>query len=174
MKKAPTKITEKSMIGAVIQEYPFAADIMLSKGLHCVGCHVAFDESLGQGATAHGMDKKEIKQMIDAINSRATALAEAKDGIAITDEAAVKIREFLKKDKKAGMRITSVQGHIEITFTDGAKKGEDTLIVNGLKVFTDKKALKEMGGSLIDFVSTMHGSGLKVYNPHMHLGCGCC
>jgi hybrid cluster-associated redox disulfide protein len=38
-------------------------------GLHCIGCHVATWETLEQGAMAHGMDRKQLENMIKDLNN---------------------------------------------------------------------------------------------------------
>ena len=60
---------DKTMtIGEVVSKNPEAVEIMISYGLHCVGCHVAFWETIEQGAKSHGMSEKTLKSMIDDIN----------------------------------------------------------------------------------------------------------
>ncbi|MCP3683012.1 MAG: DUF1858 domain-containing protein [bacterium] len=61
-------ITKDMTIKEIISKYPTSAVIMMKHGLHCVGCHVASFESLEQGAKAHGMEKKQIDEMVDEIN----------------------------------------------------------------------------------------------------------
>jgi len=63
------KITEKTLLGEIVEKYPKAFPVMLEKGLHCVGCYAASWETVEQGALAHGMGRKDIKRMIDEMNS---------------------------------------------------------------------------------------------------------
>jgi len=61
-------ITKDMTIGEIVSKYPETAQIMLSHGLHCIGCHVAGFETLEQGAIGHGIDlKKLLKNMNDAV-----------------------------------------------------------------------------------------------------------
>ena len=55
-------------LGDIVMKHPEAAEIMLKYGLHCIGCHVANWETVEQGAMAHGMNEKEIAEMIQKIN----------------------------------------------------------------------------------------------------------
>lgn len=63
------KINKSMTFGEVMERYPFAAEIFFKHGLHCVGCHVAFFETIEQGATAHGMDEETIDNMIKEVNN---------------------------------------------------------------------------------------------------------
>ncbi len=62
------KITKKTKLGEVVEKYPEAVEVMLKQGLHCVGCHMAAFETIEQGAKAHGMDDKEIKELLEKMN----------------------------------------------------------------------------------------------------------
>ncbi len=55
-------------LGEVVTKYPETAQVMFKYGLHCIGCHVAAWETVEQGATAHGMSKKEIEKMLKEMN----------------------------------------------------------------------------------------------------------
>ncbi|UCD07950.1 MAG: DUF1858 domain-containing protein [Candidatus Aenigmatarchaeota archaeon] len=56
-------------LGDIIKKYPETVEVMLKRGLHCVGCHVAAWETLEQGAKAHGMSEKEIESMLSEMNN---------------------------------------------------------------------------------------------------------
>ena len=62
------KITKDLTLGEVVSKYPKAVEPMLKRGMHCVGCHVAAFETVEQGAKAHGMNEKEIKEMLKEMN----------------------------------------------------------------------------------------------------------
>lgn len=62
------KVTKDMTIGEIIKEYPETIEVMLKRGLHCVGCHVAAWETLEQGAKAHGMSEKDIESMLSEMN----------------------------------------------------------------------------------------------------------
>ena len=62
------KITKNTKLGEIVEKYPKAVEVMLKQGLHCVGCHMAAFETIEQGAKAHGMDDKEIKEMLEKMN----------------------------------------------------------------------------------------------------------
>ena len=71
MSKNKTKITGISkdmLLGEVVAKYPETVGVMLKHGMHCVGCHISFYETIEQGALVHGMTDKEITVMISEMN----------------------------------------------------------------------------------------------------------
>ena len=70
------KIGKGMTLGDVLAKHPETAETMLRHGLHCIGCHVATFETIEQGALAHGMDPKEIDEMVAEMN----AVAKEKKG----------------------------------------------------------------------------------------------
>lgn len=68
-KKIKQKITKNTLIMEIVERYPKTADKLVSKySFHCIGCSVAEMENINEGATAHGMSKKEIEKMIEDLN----------------------------------------------------------------------------------------------------------
>lgn len=65
---ASKKITKNMKLGDIIKEYPETVEVMLKRGLHCVGCHIAAWETLEQGAKAHGMSDKDVESMVKEMN----------------------------------------------------------------------------------------------------------
>src|SRR3989344_3808161 len=61
-------INKDMTMGEIIEKYPFASEVMLSYGLHCVGCHVNPYESLENGALGHGMSDEEIASLLQELN----------------------------------------------------------------------------------------------------------
>jgi len=65
MKKQKVKITKDIMIGELVENYPKLGRILMEEyGFHCIGCMAAGMETLEEGATVHGMNKKEILKMV--------------------------------------------------------------------------------------------------------------
>ena len=64
MKKKTGKnktLVDKSMTFAeIMQKNPEAAMVLMEKGMHCAGCHMAAHETLEQGAMMHGMNPDEL------------------------------------------------------------------------------------------------------------------
>lgn len=66
--KPKIPVTSDMLIGDIISKYPESAEIMMKYGLHCIGCHIAAWESLGIGASSHGLNEKQISKMVAEIN----------------------------------------------------------------------------------------------------------
>ncbi len=66
------KIKKNMTFAEVIEKFPESAAVMMSHGLHCVGCHVASYETIEQGAKAHGMNDKDLEKMMKEINKAAS------------------------------------------------------------------------------------------------------
>jgi len=62
------KITKDMTIGETITKFPKTAEVLMGKGIHCVGCHVAVSETLEQGLKAHGKDDKEVDKIMEEMN----------------------------------------------------------------------------------------------------------
>lgn len=57
------------IIGDLSAYYPHQAQILVQKyGFHCLGCPLASQETIEEGAMGHGMNKKQIKEMLEVLN----------------------------------------------------------------------------------------------------------
>jgi len=61
------KITKEMTFNQVLQMSPEVARVLGQFNLGCVGCMGAMNESLEQGARAHGLDVNEILTALNAI-----------------------------------------------------------------------------------------------------------
>ena len=59
------KITKKMILGEVARKYPETVDVFLQNGLPCAMCHMAFHETVEDGAKSHGID---VKDLVDQLN----------------------------------------------------------------------------------------------------------
>jgi len=64
------KITRKTKINALLNKKPELAEILFEAGLTCVGCPMAANETIEQGCLAHGMNKKDIDELIKRLNRK--------------------------------------------------------------------------------------------------------
>jgi len=63
------KIKKNTVIAEITEKYPELGEVLaLDYGFHCVGCMGAEIETLEQGALIHGMDQKELNEMIKTLN----------------------------------------------------------------------------------------------------------
>jgi hybrid cluster-associated redox disulfide protein len=52
----------------VLKLNPKTAAVFLQNGMHCIGCHIGFEEKIGEAAEAHGVDvEKLIKELNEAV-----------------------------------------------------------------------------------------------------------
>jgi hybrid cluster-associated redox disulfide protein len=64
------KITRTMTLGEAVSRYPATAEVMMTYGLHCIGCHVAAWESIEDGARGHGLSDKQIDEMVKEMNKK--------------------------------------------------------------------------------------------------------
>jgi len=50
------KITKDMTIMDVVNKYPQSIKVFFEHGLFCIGCNVAYRETVEQGAAAHGIE----------------------------------------------------------------------------------------------------------------------
>ena len=60
-------VTGETLVGEVVARYPEAIEILLSIGMHCLGCPASRSESLQEACMVHGIP---AEQVIEAINNR--------------------------------------------------------------------------------------------------------
>ena len=60
-------VTGETLIGEIVTKYPETVDILLSIGMHCLGCPASRAESLQDACAVHGIP---AEQVIEAINNR--------------------------------------------------------------------------------------------------------
>ena len=60
------KITKDTIIAEVIRINPNAGEILMSYGMHCLGCAIAHGETVGQAAEVHGAD---LDAMLEELNN---------------------------------------------------------------------------------------------------------
>ena len=54
------KITRKMTFAEILDKHPKAEDVLLEKGMHCIGCPMSQMESLEDGCKAHGINPDEV------------------------------------------------------------------------------------------------------------------
>ncbi|MFC1800756.1 DUF1858 domain-containing protein [Nanoarchaeota archaeon] len=62
------KITKDMTFAELLQKYPETAEILMKRGFHCIGCHMAATETIEQGAKAHGISDDDVDSMIKEMN----------------------------------------------------------------------------------------------------------
>ncbi len=188
METQTQQITKDMTMGEIIEKFPFASEVMLSYGLHCVGCHVNPYESLENGALGHGMSDEEISSMLQELNDlvkshsskseEGTNIKDAK--ITITEFAAKKIIELMKGQHKEGqgLRVEVARGGCAgytYNMDFESKPAPDDMVFeeHGLRIFVAPKSMEFLNGTQIDYVESLQGAGFKLNNPNVKSSCGC-
>ena len=101
--------------------------------------------------------------------------------IEITDAAAAELKELLEKEKKtdhvlrvfeAGMGCSGIQ--YGLTLEKSAKKEDEVLESNGIKIIFKKDISEDIEDFKIDFIDNEYGRGFVIDNPHAaKCGSGC-
>ena len=73
-------ISKNMTLGELVQNYPEAAMLLARRGLHCIGCGMAAQETIEQGAMAHGMSEHDIESMLDEMNKKASGKKDKRKG----------------------------------------------------------------------------------------------
>ena len=180
------KIHPKMTIEEILSLFPHKAQRLSQEitnaGLHCVGCHAATYETLEAGMRGHGMPSEAIDRLVDRLNALLEELEEAFDPstISMTERAAKKYREILKEEGKEGWglrfgeQMAGCNG-FEYLLDYSEKALEDDAIFESfeIQIHVNRKMLKRILGSVVDYVDGLQGSGFKVSNPNVKSACGC-
>lgn len=76
------KITKDMTFGEVLKKHPETVKTFFEYGMHCFGCHLAVDETIEQGALAHGV---VVDQLVEDLN-KTVASTDEKAEDASSDE----------------------------------------------------------------------------------------
>ncbi|MBI4143921.1 iron-sulfur cluster assembly accessory protein [Candidatus Woesearchaeota archaeon] len=172
-------ITKDMTIGDVIQKYPSSIEVLLAAGVHCVGCHVSYFETLEEGFKGHGMSDEEINTVITELNNAVKDDAASGEIISLTKKAADKLKEILQAEGKpnSGLRVDITPGGCEgnsyaLELAD-AQGNDEAFEMHGVKVFVSKENIELVKGSKIDYVDALQDGGFRISNPNkQHCGCG--
>lgn len=177
MEQVQQFITKDMAISEVIEKYPSTIETLLMTGVHCIGCHVSYFETLEQGMKGHGMMDEEIDQVINEMNEivkneNLTNNEEFK----ITEKAANKIKDVLK-DKK-GLRIEVIPGGCSgymynIIAEDKINNDDKVINENDIKIIIDKESFNLLKGAKLDYIDSLQDAGFKIHNPNAKSTCGC-
>ena len=59
-------ITKNTLIMEAVELNPNAPDILMSHGMHCLGCAIAHGETIEEAAMVHGIDVDELISELNA------------------------------------------------------------------------------------------------------------
>ena len=181
--KTETKqlIAKEMTIGDVVAKYPAVIEPLQAAGVHCVGCHVSYHETLEQGFKGHGMTDEDVDIVIAKLNAaiEESKFEQGKDFI-ITNKAAEKLREVLKENKKegSGLRVEVVPGGCSgfqygLELDDNTTDLDNVIEDKGVRIIVSKENMNFLKGVMLDYVDSLQGGGFKISNPNAHSSCGC-
>ena len=179
--KSEVKVTKDMTIGDVVSKYPAVIEPLQAAGVHCVGCHVSYYETLEQGFKGHGMSDEEIDTVIDKINK---AIENSKDELGkefiVTDKAAAKLVQILKENSLdgSGLRIEIVPGgcsgfQYSLELDNNITNDDMAIEEKGAKIIISNANLQMLKGAKLDYVESLQGGGFKITNPNANSSCGC-
>lgn len=100
--------------------------------------------------------------------------------VRLTELAAEKVRELLEEREMAdfGLRIGVRGGGCSgnsyfMEFCETASDGDEKFESHGVTLYIDSRSLALLGGTEIDYVSGLMGSGFKFNNPNVRHSCAC-
>ena len=59
------EINKDTKIGEIVEKYPEKVDVLLSAGMHCIGCPASQAETLEEACMVHGID---VEYLLKEIN----------------------------------------------------------------------------------------------------------
>jgi iron-sulfur cluster assembly accessory protein len=101
------------------------------------------------------------------------------DSITVTERAARRIGEILRREPPGTMLRVSVEGGgcsgFQYKFdVDRARAADDVVIErDGATVLVDQISIGYLAGSEIDFVDDLIGASFRINNPQATASCGC-
>ena len=59
------EINKDTKIGEIVEKYPEKVDVLLSAGMHCIGCPASQAETLEEACMVHGIDVEDLLREIN-------------------------------------------------------------------------------------------------------------
>ena len=104
---------------------------------------------------------------------------QAMDNITVTERAARRIGEILRREPAGTMLRVSVEGGgcsgFQYKFDMDSAQAADDLVIqrDGATVLIDPASVGYLAGSEIDFVDDLIGASFRINNPQAKASCGC-
>jgi iron-sulfur cluster assembly accessory protein len=100
--------------------------------------------------------------------------------VRLTELAAEKVKELLAERQmqshglRLGVRGGGCSGNSYfMEFAEKGEEGDHAFESFGVKLFVDERSLMLLGGTEVDFVTGLMGSGFKFNNPNVRHSCAC-
>ena len=101
------------------------------------------------------------------------------DSITVTERAAQRIGEILRREPVGTMLRVSVEGGgcsgFQYKFDVDRAQADDDLVIKseGATVLIDQTSVGYLAGSEIDFIDDLIGASFRINNPQATASCGC-
>ena len=100
--------------------------------------------------------------------------------LSLTDSAIEQVKKLLARDQREGhgLRVGVSDGgcsgfSYKLDFDNQPKPDDVVLDLAGVRVYVDGASAPYLSGTVIDFVTGLHGGGFKFTNPNATATCGC-
>ncbi|HTS86880.1 MAG TPA: iron-sulfur cluster assembly accessory protein [Gemmatimonadales bacterium] len=102
--------------------------------------------------------------------------------LVLTERAAAEVQKFMVAEQvpaeTAGLRVSVLPGgcsgfKYSLNIEERALEDDAVLDVSGVRVFVDGFSMQYLNGVVVDYVTSMQGSGFTFHNPNATGGCGC-
>jgi iron-sulfur cluster assembly accessory protein len=131
------------------------------------------------------MPDRQLTKALRALNYRSSPLAiigtrmDNIDNITVTERAARRIGEILRREPPGSMLRVSVEGGgcsgFQYKFDIDHTQAADDVVIrrDGATVLVDQISVGYLAGSEIDFVDDLIGASFRINNPKATASCGC-
>ena len=100
--------------------------------------------------------------------------------IALTPAAVEHVKRTMAKEGLTdhALRISVVTGgcsgnEYAMSFVSVPQTGDVTYVFEGVRVFVDPGSAEKLGGTVLEYVNSLTGGGLRFQNPNATHQCGC-
>ena len=115
-----------------------------------------------------------------AIELSTTAPEAPTTAVALTANAALKVRALLDQEGRDDLRLrVAVQPggcsgfQYQLFFDERSLDGDVALDIDGVPIVVDRMSAPYLGGATIDFTDTIEQQGFTIDNPNASGGCAC-
>jgi iron-sulfur cluster assembly accessory protein len=98
----------------------------------------------------------------------------------LTENAIEQVKKLLARDARIGhgLRVGVTDGgcsgfSYKLDFDNQQKPDDMVLELGGVSIYVDRASAPYLAGTVIDFVTGLHGGGFKFTNPNATATCGC-
>jgi iron-sulfur cluster assembly accessory protein len=100
--------------------------------------------------------------------------------IELTPAAVAHIKRAMEREslRDHGLRVSVVTGgcsgnEYALSFVETPSTGDTVYTFDGVRVFVDTESAQKLRGTVLDYVNSLSGGGLRFKNPNATHQCGC-